>query len=344
MKDDITLTQLLIAEIELLQASTLLKYAAPWLKNARKVVRSKETGRFASKTAHESQEAIAKVAKSKGIEPAGLLKHSGLELEAVLDRHRLNEVVKDKQGTRYLAKRPEGAKTKLPDYDIVSEVVGMHVLEEAGAKTAKIFVEDNPTDPVRMYSQFVPGKQASTAISEKEMPRAIASKLEYNYGMNLGSQSSLEVAIEHPDLAKIYAADVFSGNRDRHINNLFYDKATDSFHAIDNEATFSSYPMPNVKNAVEQGIINALVNAQNNKLAAHQLDNLKTFKQSLDKLVKMDAQKIIDEANQLFNKIAKTENKYDAENAESLRKGTVTRNIEFAKELLEKYNPYFEGL
>ena len=51
------------------------------------------------------------------------------------------------------------------------------------------------------------------------------------------TRSNLE-AMKHPDLAKIMAFDSFVGNGDRHGSNLFYDKNTGGFTAIDNAGTF----------------------------------------------------------------------------------------------------------
>lgn len=48
-------------------------------------------------------------------------------------------------------------------------------------------------------------------------------------------------ALAHPDLAKIYALDTFTGNGDRHDNNLMYDPANDRFHSIDMGVIISDF-------------------------------------------------------------------------------------------------------
>ena len=48
----------------------------------------------------------------------------------------------------------------------------------------------------------------------------------------------------HPDMAKIMALDTFTGNPDRHDQNLFYDRETDSFTAIDNGLAYASQKIP----------------------------------------------------------------------------------------------------
>jgi hypothetical protein len=45
--------------------------------------------------------------------------------------------------------------------------------------------------------------------------------------------TTFERSLKHPDLAKIYAFDLFTGNTDRNNSNLMYDQATDRFHSLD---------------------------------------------------------------------------------------------------------------
>lgn len=45
-------------------------------------------------------------------------------------------------------------------------------------------------------------------------------------------------ALERPDLARIVALDLFTGNSDRHDDNLFYDRQKDAFHGIDHGNIF----------------------------------------------------------------------------------------------------------
>lgn len=50
--------------------------------------------------------------------------------------------------------------------------------------------------------------------------------------------------VNHPDLAKIYALDAFTGNRDRHDNNIMFDPQTKRFASIDMGFAFYSVEKP----------------------------------------------------------------------------------------------------
>lgn len=54
--------------------------------------------------------------------------------------------------------------------------------------------------------------------------------------MNKGTILSM---VKHPDLARMVALDLFTGNNDRHRNNFFYDASSDQYHAIDMGSAYS---------------------------------------------------------------------------------------------------------
>lgn len=56
------------------------------------------------------------------------------------------------------------------------------------------------------------------------------------------SQSAFTSALQHPDLTKIYALDVITGNPDRHSGNLLYDASGHRFYGIDMGLAFMTPP------------------------------------------------------------------------------------------------------
>lgn len=252
------------------------------------------------------------------------------------------DVVENSAGDLFVRKQA-GAFTGNHAYDGTSEILGAQILASIGSSTAKISI-DGKSDQV--YSKFVPGKSVES-LSNDDLG-AVGDKLKQGKGLMLWNNRALDVAISHPDLAKIFAFDVFSGNGDRHNGNLFYDKGKDEFHSIDNEGAFYNTWDTSVRTRIKGFIEESVAHTLSRKdLSDQEKKNLGVFKNSLEELSKIPKQDIKNASDKLFSKLDAGAYKTDPEEVKDLRtrrNEAVDSNTDFAFELIQKHQKDFERI
>jgi hypothetical protein len=165
------------------------------------------------------------------------------------------ELVSDKNGNEYIKKSAHPAKPKMTAMEKAGR--GMYVYsssmeatvsamgEKAGVPVPKVLMIP-AKDGEKLGSTLQEVAKGDTAINQ--MRKGV---LRPDFNAQLGTNTVLGYvptglsranidAMAHPDVARIMALDTFTGNRDRHANNLFCDKETDSFTGIDNGLAFET--------------------------------------------------------------------------------------------------------
>jgi hypothetical protein len=251
------------------------------------------------------------------------------------------DVVKDRKGASYVAKRPSAA-SGIVAFDTASEVVGAQFVRLVGGKTADLKVEkDNePDTPKLLYSKFVPGDSVATirAVGVKPAPFE-------KDGLMLSKEKALDSAIAHPDLARIYAADLVMGNGDRHDGNIFYDSRSKSYHAIDNEGAFSSSHKSSFRSYQSDAIKGSLKSTlSRTDLTKEEMSNLKTFKSSVDKLLAVDEQELSKTINKTMKSFLTDDEKGTYDSESTGRTEIVRDNFDFVRQLMKSHDADFKRL
>jgi hypothetical protein len=139
----------------------------------------------------------------------------------------------DAAGNQFVLKyHPRGPKRA------IHETLGAYIGKSIGLNINEVEVF-SPHDPFTQPSQFgvvtlhsrVPGVQVKDI---KDMNHEIWIK------KGLCDRTHLDSLIEYPELCCIVAFDIFIDNTDRHNRNLFFDKKTRQFYAIDMDHGFKS--------------------------------------------------------------------------------------------------------
>ena len=146
-------------------------------------------------------------------------------------------------GTTYLIKqKKETCLRKI--VGVVRDSITAHIAESFGIGTAhqvdvipagKAFPGKPSKDWPATIHSIAPGKM----IKEQQSPYKKMKIQQKDGGFRLDMLGWMK---KHPQLIVIIALDIFTCNHDRHRGNLFYNKATDSFCAIDMDSAYK-YPL-----------------------------------------------------------------------------------------------------
>lgn len=266
------------------------------------------------------------------------------------------EIVEDAQGNKYVKKYPkaiEGTAT----YGSTSEVMAEVVLKAIGVKAPEIYIQSDNKDGKykAMYSKMIPGESVEAILDSGKNPKlrniflqeselSFLGKSEYGdyNGLQITQikKGNLEIAIRHPDLAKIYAFDVFSSNPDRHGGNIFYDEKTDSFFPIDNEGAMSMNPDKkglgdHYKKVIRNNFKHLL---HKDKLSDEDKKGLQIFVDTLKKLANIDPDKLDKAYKNVYNKNKTPKEKDNSD----VRTKAINNNIAFVKTLLKDFEYSFD--
>jgi hypothetical protein len=151
--------------------------------------------------------------------------------------------VKDPKGKLYLYKEavPQGLD------DTAAEILVSELAESAG-----ILANRTRLVPASLESRFkkagaeagtlhsiVPGVALNKDPKIRGMEDADELCLEMDDTSPASNEDCVRSLIQHPDLARIAALDVFTSNLDRHRGNYFYHESKHQFHAIDLGGSFT---------------------------------------------------------------------------------------------------------
>jgi hypothetical protein len=102
----------------------------------------------------------------------------------------------------------------------------------------------NRPDRAATLHEVVPGISAKQApIAQQVDTFGLGLKVD-KYTPKSSALQRISRALQHPDLARISALDLFVGQTDRNLGNLIYDPKTDRYTAIDNEHAYDPAPQP----------------------------------------------------------------------------------------------------
>lgn len=251
--------------------------------------------------------------------------------------------MQDVQGNKYIKKYP-AAIEGTPTYGGVSEVMAEVLLKLVGAKPPEIYIQsDNKKNTYKaMYSKVVPGESVEEVLKSNEKVKNIflvksqKTRIINPNAMLLRMGGALEIAVRHPDLARIYAFDIFANNSDRHAGNLFYDVKTDSFTPIDNEGAMSS--SINDPNNFQQAVTNGFRYLLSKKdLSDTEKQGLQVFADSLKSLASIDPNELSKTYEDLYNS-----NKRPLEDdTNDIRTKAIKDNSSFVNTLLKDFEKDF---
>lgn len=201
--------------------------------------------------------------------------------------------LKDKKsGKRFIVKQKQG-KTLGWHMGVAREKLGYHVAESINIPINR--VEIIPTDrafpgkhevglPATLH-EVVPGVKVTflpkplkvLKVFIQQPIKPTVSRTQWGLTRRVIQDMAL-----HPDLPPLVAFDTFIGNADRHRGNLFYDKKTNHFFAIDLESSF------NKDLASYAGdLIVSMIESKYENILPQELQALETYRDVLKKLIKL---------------------------------------------------------
>jgi hypothetical protein len=253
------------------------------------------------------------------------IQNSGINIPGI-------KLVQDKNGTQYFRKRA-GSMTGDSTYDGASDVVGSAILRQLGLPAPVIKFDGD-----RMFSSKIEGVDI-----HKQLPKELKGKVSDDFnenGLLLDVEGSLKNSLAHPDLAKIFAADIFTGNADRHGGNLI--RTPDGRYApIDNEGSFYIKDTRDYSGIIEsrryKTVSDDIDKLDIESLTKDQVTNLKTVRETLkDLLDNQNPDKILNDFRRLHDLAPK-----DApvpQDMEEQRIEAVKENFKDVKSLYDKLN------
>lgn len=141
--------------------------------------------------------------------------------------------VEDAHKKQFVLKYPRNPNCAVNDAlgSVVGKFIGTHIND------VKIFPPQSPSlNSVDKYPTKI--KTLHTVVPGNEVRKMRDALGYFSIKTGLNTKAKLRKIIKHKDLCKIIALDIFLNNGDRHNGNIFYDKDSNRFYAIDMDAIF----------------------------------------------------------------------------------------------------------